>query len=90
MTNRYIIPDGTRCLSCGNMHHGVVLNIGSFADADAVDVTANDRVKPDAGIFPDDGIADDASATSEQNVVPNLGLSALKRDDMGTGHLIHK
>ena len=41
------------------MEHGAVLHVGVGADADGVDVAADDSVHPDAGVLAEDDIADD-------------------------------
>ena len=42
-----------------DMHHGAVLQVGARADADEVDVAAEDSAGPDGGVVAEHDIADD-------------------------------
>jgi len=79
---RDIVPDGDivtdldgRLLIEG-MEDGAVLDIDVVADADGVDVTAEDGVKPDAAALPEDDISDDGSVDSEEAVLTDLRRDA--------------
>ena len=41
------------------MQHGVVLNVGSSAYANGLDIAAHDRIEPDARVIPDFDIPGD-------------------------------
>src|ERR1051326_6419087 len=42
-----------------NIQDASILNIGAGADADVVDVTADNAERPNAGVFPNDHVADE-------------------------------
>jgi hypothetical protein len=48
----YVIADGSDGFLVGTMYHGAVLNIGIIANADGVDIPANDRIEPNGAMFP--------------------------------------
>ena len=61
----------------------VVLNIGVVADADLVDVAAEDGVHPDAGVFAEDDVADELGRVVDIASVGELGSNALVGADHG-------
>ena len=79
---RDIVPDGdiVTDLDCGllieGMQDGAVLDIDVVADADGIDVTAEDGVEPDAAALPEDDISDDGSVDSEEAVLTDLRRDA--------------
>ena len=79
---RDIVPDGDivtdldRGLLIEGMEDGAVLDIHIVADADGVDVTAEDGVEPDAAALPEDDISDDGSVDSEEAVLTDLRRDA--------------
>ena len=79
---RDIVPDGDivtdldRGLLIEGMEDGAVLDIHVVADADGVDVTAEDGVEPDAAALPEDDISDDGSVDSEEAVLTDLRRDA--------------
>jgi len=54
---------------------GVVLNVGVVADADLVDVAAEDGVHPDAGMLADDDVANEL-----RGIVDVAGFGELRGD----------
>jgi len=55
----------------------VVLNVGVVADANLVDIAAEDGVHPDAGVFAEDDVADDLGGVVDVAGVRKLGRDAL-------------
>ncbi len=55
------------------MNYGRVLNISSCADPDKINVAANYRAKPDAGVFADLDIADNDRVLSDEGGLVNFG-----------------
>ena len=54
----------------------VVLNVGIVAHADLVDVAAEDRVHPDAGVFAKNDVADELGGVVDVAGVGELGSDA--------------
>ena len=54
----------------------VVLNVGIVADADLVDVAAEHRVHPDAGVFAENDVADELGGVVDVAGVGELGSDA--------------
>ena len=50
----------------GDVDHGVVLDVGLRADADGVDVAAEDGAVPDGGFLADGDVADDARGRGDE------------------------
>ena len=79
---RDIVPDGDivtdldRGLLIEGMEDGAVLDIDVVADADGIDVTAEDGVEPDTAALPEDDISDDGSVDSEEAVLTDLRRDA--------------
>ncbi len=68
------------------VNHGAVLDIGARADADAVDVGADDAAVPDGALGADLDIADDHRAVRDKGAFVDLWADAPKRlDDRGHG-----
>src|ERR1035437_1595525 len=61
----------------------VVLNVGIVADADLVNVAAEDGVHPDAGVFAEDDVADQLGGVVDIAGVGELWGDALVRADHG-------
>jgi hypothetical protein len=61
----------------------VVLNVGIVADADLVNVAAEDGVHPDAGVFAEDDVADELGGFVDIAGVGELWGDALVRADHG-------
>src|ERR1044072_5907004 len=59
MAHRDVIVEDERILVLHHVQDGTVLNIGAGADADVVDVTADNAERPNAGVFPNDHVADE-------------------------------
>jgi hypothetical protein len=57
----------------------VVLNVGIVADADLVNVAAEDGVHPDAGVFAEDDVADELGGFVDIAGVGELWGDALVR-----------
>src|SRR5712672_89314 len=84
-----------------DVEDGAILNVGAGADADVVDVAADYRAGPDAGVGADDDVADDygggvnvsgggdfgaLAAIGSDHCIPVIGAGLLKgRLGMGTG-----
>ena len=64
--------------TCGDMNHGVVLNIAVMADDNAVDVATQNGVVPDAGMVAERDIADDDAGAGDINVLANRWFFAQK------------
>ena len=79
---RDIVPDGDivadldRGLLIEGVEDGAVLDIDVVADADGIDVTAEDGVEPDTAALPEDDISDDGSVDSEEAVLTDLRRDA--------------
>jgi len=54
----HIVSDDQGVRVMGDVQHAEVLHIRPVADADMVDISANHGVKPGAGIFAHDDVAD--------------------------------
>jgi hypothetical protein len=65
------------------MEDGVVLNVGIVADADLVDVAAEDGVHPDAGVFAEDYVADELGGVVNVAGVGELGSDVFVGADHG-------
>jgi hypothetical protein len=61
----------------------VVLNVGVVADADLVDVAAEDGVHPDAGVFAKNDVADELGGVVDVAGVGELGSDAFVGADHG-------
>jgi hypothetical protein len=61
----------------------VVLNVGIVADADLVDIAAEDRVHPDAGVFAKNDVADELGGVVDVASVGELGRDAFVGADHG-------
>ena len=59
----------------------VVLNVGVVADADLMDVTAEDGVHPDAGVFAEHDVADELGGVVDVASVGELGGDAFVGED---------
>ena len=64
----------------------VVLNVGIVADSDLVNVTAEDRVHPDAGVFAENDVADELSGVVDVAGVGELGSDAF----VGADHVLFR
>ena len=56
---RDVVAEDERVFVLHDVEDGAVLNVGAGADADVVDVAADDAERPHAGVFADDHVADD-------------------------------
>src|SRR4030095_4143815 len=54
------------------MDDGEILDVGPLSDLDPIDVTANDRVEPNAGTFSDRNLSDDIGAGSDEDLFTEL------------------
>ncbi|MFN8553820.1 MAG: hypothetical protein U0103_20290 [Candidatus Obscuribacterales bacterium] len=62
----------------GDVKQAPVLNISVAADVDAIDVGADNRVKPDAGAFSDMGTTDNDCRGGNENTFVHFWLKILK------------
>jgi hypothetical protein len=62
---------------------GVVLDIGVVANADLVDIAAEDGIHPDAGVFADDDVADELGGVIDVSSGGELGSDAFVGADHG-------
>ena len=74
--DRDIVTDLNGRLLIEGMEDGAVLDIHVVADADGIDVTAEDGVEPDAAALSKDDISDDGSVDSEEAVLTDLRRDA--------------
>ena len=72
------------------MQHGVVLDVGVVAHDDAVDVAAQHRAIPDAGMRAERDVTDDGGGFGDENIfaefrlpAEKLGRAALRVDSRG-------
>jgi hypothetical protein len=65
------------------VEHGAVLYVGVGADADGVDVSAEDRVHPDGGVRAESNIANELGGEIDIAGVVNLGSVPLVGTDHG-------
>ena len=63
----------------GEVQHGVVLHVGVVADDDAVDVAAQHRAVPDAGVGAERDIPYDRGGFGDERALAELRLFAQKR-----------
>jgi hypothetical protein len=61
----------------------VVLNVGIVADADLVNIAAEDGVHPDAGVFAEDDVADQLGGVVDVASAGELGSDAF----VGADHI---
>jgi hypothetical protein len=54
------------------MQHAGVLDVGAIANANEVHIAAHHRVEPDAGMIPDDDIADHLRAVFDEDASSDL------------------
>jgi hypothetical protein len=59
MAHGDVIAQYERMSIMGDVQQAKVLNIGPVANADMVDISADDSMKPDAGFGSDDHVSDD-------------------------------
>ncbi len=59
MADGNVVADGGGGAQVGAVQDGAVLNVDFVANADAVDIAAHHRLKPDAAIVADDHVAND-------------------------------
>ena len=83
MANGDIVANVNAVLFFHTMEHAVVLNVGIVADADLVDVAAEDRVHPDAGVFAENDVADELGGVVDVAGVGELGSDAFVGADHG-------
>ena len=83
MADGHIVADGQRetlrmkPARMGDVQHTAVLHGHTLADADAVHVAADHRVRPDRTVLPDDDVADDDGAGVDPYTLVNLRSDAL-------------
>jgi len=65
------------------VENAVVLNVGIVADSDLVNVAAEDRVHPDAGVFAKNDVADELGGVVDVAGVGELGSDAFVGADHG-------
>ena len=78
--DRHVVADEARQI-LGEMHHGVVLDVGVAANNDPVDVAAQDGVVPDAGMIADFHIANDAATRRDKGAGMNARGIAIDGDE---------
>jgi hypothetical protein len=54
-----VVPEDEGMSVAHDVANGAVLDVGARADADVIDVAADDHAGPDARVFTDDDIADE-------------------------------
>ena len=64
-----------------DVDYGVVLNVGAFADADIVDVPADDCVEPNGRLFAHVHVANHVGAFFNERAWINLGVNTAKGSD---------
>lgn len=78
MTDRYPLPhNGGKVIR--EMNDGRVLDVGTRADDDSVDITAQNRAMPDAGFFAKSNIANESRARSHECARVNARASGKPR-----------
>lgn len=78
-----VAADHQRVGVMGDMEHGQVLDVGAAPDPDVVDVPADHRVAPDAGVGADHNIADDDGGFIQEHGRIDLRKRALKGANHG-------
>ena len=58
MADGDVVADNSRTIFTGNVDHGAILNIGPFANADAINVASDHAAEPNTGILTDHDITD--------------------------------
>jgi hypothetical protein len=59
------------------VNDGTVLDIGAFADADFVHVTAKDATEPDVGVRSDYDVADHRCGRGNEDVITETWLNSI-------------
>ena len=59
MADSYVFAEEHSVLLFHPVQHATILNIRVSANADRMNVAADDRVHPDAGMFSEDNVSDD-------------------------------
>jgi hypothetical protein len=81
VANGDIVANEDAVFSFHAMEDAVVLNVGVVADADLVNVAAEDRVHPDAGVLAEDDVANELGRVVDVAGVGELGSDAFVRAD---------
>jgi len=77
VADRDPIADGDGIEVALAMKHGAILDVGAGADANEVDVAAQDGVHPDRGALAEDDIANDLRRNVNVAIAGDLGCAAL-------------
>ena len=72
VTDRYVVADEAAVI-IRHMTNSQVLNVGMVADADPVDIAAQDGAKPDARLFTNRHVANQLGAWRQINSRADLG-----------------
>jgi len=86
VANGDIVANEDAVFSFHAVENAVVLNVGVVADADLVDVAAEDRVHPDAGVFAENDVADELGGVVDIAGVGELGSDAF----VGADHVLFR
>lgn len=81
MANRYLVFEYGRMRAGTYVNDRAVLDIGAFADPNEIDVTANYRMVPNAGISADLNVADDDHIVRDKSCGMDLRQYFLERQD---------
>src|SRR5687768_4420752 len=73
MADRHVVMENERILILHNVKDAQVLNVGVLANTDVMNVTPNDRVKPDAGVIADFDVANDFGAFRDEDSLSQPG-----------------
>ena len=69
---RYVVADDGAGSLVGSVNYGSILNIDLITDTDAVDIPANDGLKPNAALVAHDNIAYNSSVFCEVTICAKL------------------
>jgi len=85
MADSYPIPDRKRiarrvvgAAGMADMQDAVILNVAALADTDAIDVTADDRKRPDGTVTADFDFANDQRGVVDINAIADFGARVFK------------
>ncbi len=76
VSDGHIIADDSRVRFTGDVHNATILNIGSTANPDEVDIPTHDYVEPDARVFTNVDIAYHTCTSGNKNRIINLRRNA--------------
>jgi hypothetical protein len=73
VADRHVVVKNKGILILHDVTYRTVLNVCVAADADVMDITANDAVVPNAGVITDNNVSDDLRALGNVDALTDLG-----------------